>query len=203
MLRIGVTGGIGTGKTTVCKIFELLGAPVFYADSKAKELYNNNDELKQKIIETFGKEMYIPKAINQQSLIFNKEKMRSLIFNDSAQLQLLNNIVHPIIKEETEKWFAKQSGAYALKEAALIIETNTFDTFDELILIESPIDIRMKRVVLRDHLSADEIKKRIQSQLPEEEKRRYATQIIANDEKTLLIPQVLSLHHQFLKKAHS
>jgi dephospho-CoA kinase len=196
MLRIGVTGGIGTGKTTVCKIFELLGAPVFYADSKAKELYNNNDELKQKIIETFGKEMYIPKAINQQSLIFNKEKMRSLIFNDSAQLQLLNNIVHPIIKEETEKWFA-------LKEAALIIETNTFDTFDELILIESPIDIRMKRVVLRDHLSADEIKKRIQSQLPEEEKRRYATQIIANDEKTLLIPQVLSLHHQFLKKAHS
>ncbi len=203
MLRIGITGGIGTGKTTVCKIFELLGVPVFYADSRAKELYNNNEDLKQKIIQIFGKDMYTPSALDETSLLFNREKMKSIVFNDKGQLQRLNELVHPIIKEETEKWFAMQSGPYAVKEAALIVETNTFDTLDELIIIESPLAIRMKRLRMRDHLSSEEINKRIHSQLPEEVKRKHATRIIVNDKKSLLIPQVLFLHHLFHSKSYS
>ncbi len=201
MLRIGITGGIGTGKTTVCKIFELLGISIFYADDIAKKLYDNNNQLKSKIIEHFGDEIYKPDPADTKRLIFNKEKMKSIIFNNPEQLKLLNSLVHPIIKLEADRWFAKQSAPYSIKEAALIIESNSFENLDELILIESPIAIRMKRIALRDHLNSEEIHRRIQSQLPEDEKKKYATQTIVNDENTLLIPQVISLHRYFLEKA--
>ncbi len=194
MLRAGITGGIGSGKSMICKIFELLGVPVFYADDVAKQLYDTNGELRSHIIKNFGSELY-PNGL------FDKSRMRQIVFNDNKKLQLLDSLVHPVVKLETEKWMRSQQAPYAIKEAALLIESKSYQQLDEIIFVECPIELRIKRVAQRDHLSKEQILGRIAAQMPDAEKKQFATQIIINDENHLIIPQVLSLHDYFIKKS--
>jgi dephospho-CoA kinase len=193
MLKVGITGGMGSGKSTVCNIFSLLGIPIFYADDEAKKLYDTNKDLKSSIIKHFGTSVY-PHGV------FDRKIMKSLILNDPQKLTLLNELVHPKVREATEEWIQMQQAPYIIKEAALLIESDSYKQMNEIIFVDSPIELRMKRIMQRDQLDENQIKQLIDAQMSINEKKQYATQTIINDEKHLLIPQVLSLHHLFLTK---
>jgi dephospho-CoA kinase len=194
MLKIGITGGIGSGKTTVCKVFELLGIPVFYADHVAKSIMQTDLQLKNEILIAFG-----PQSYSIDGLL-NRSYISSIVFKDEAQLNKLNSIVHPAVFRAFDQWIANHSGApYILKEAALLFESESYKMCDLSILVISPEDIRIRRVIARDHISKDEIMLRMKRQFTDEQKMKLADHMIINDESRLLIPQILSLHQQFLK----
>ncbi len=197
MLKIGITGGIGSGKSIVCKLFELLNVPIFYADIEAKKLYEHNDFLKEKLIALFGEELY-------ENNHFNKEVLKRKIFDEKEKLVALNSIIHPLVIEESEKWMiAHQRYPYVIKEAALLIESKSYLSLDEIIFVETPYELKLKRVMKRDNLKEGEVIQRMNAQLSDDEKKKFAQHIIYNDEKHLLIKQVLSLHHLFLSKQSS
>ncbi|HEV2831183.1 MAG TPA: dephospho-CoA kinase [Hanamia sp.] len=190
MLRIGLTGGIGSGKTTVAHIFEALGIPVYNADDAAKRLMAQDEELKKKIENSFGKESYSNNKLNRKYLA---EK----VFSDVEKLSLLNSLVHPATIKDAEKWMDAQNAPYLIKEAALIFESGAQKNLDFVIGVKAPLALRMQRTMQRDKISADKVKARIDRQLDEEMKLRLCDYIIVNDEQQLLIPQVLALHEKF------
>jgi dephospho-CoA kinase len=194
MLKIGITGGIGSGKTTVCKVFELLGIPVFYADHVAKSIMQTDLQLKNEILIAFG-----PQSYSIDGLL-NRSYISSIVFKDELQLRRLNSIVHPAVFRAFDQWIANHSDApYVLKEAALLFESESYKMCDLSILVISPEDIRIRRVIARDHISKDEIMLRMKRQFTDEQKMKFADQVLINDESCLLIPQILLLHQQFLK----
>ena len=194
MLKIGITGGIGSGKTTVCKVFELLGIPVFYADNVAKSIMQTDLQLKNEILDAFG-----PQSYSIDGLL-NRPYISSIVFKDELQLKRLNSIVHPAVFRAFDQWIANHSGApYILKEAALLFESESYKMCDLSILVISPDAIRIRRVIARDHISKEEIVLRMKRQFTDEQKMKLADQVLINDENCLLIPQILSLHQQFLK----
>lgn len=193
MLKIGVTGGIGSGKSTVCKIFEVCGAPVYYADDKAKQLMNKDEVLKNRIKEKFGEEAYTTSGKLNRTYLADK------VFNDSEQLKMLNSIVHPYVFQDTLNWMqANQHESYVLYEAAIMYESGSYRMLDKTILVLSPEEDRIKRVMERDKVSREEVLARMQKQMPDEEKIKLADFIIYNDEEHELIPQVLALHKNFI-----
>ena len=187
ILKVGITGGIGSGKSTVAKIFEILNIPVYYADSAAKRLMNEEGELKEKLIATFGKEIYL-------NGLLNRPYLSSIVFNDPQKLNLLNALTHPATIADADKWMQKQTAPYALKEAALIFESNAHKQLDKVIGVFTPAPLRIKRVMQRDAISETEVLIRMQKQMNEEEKMQSCDYIITNDERNLLIPQVLKIH---------
>jgi dephospho-CoA kinase len=190
--KIGITGGIGSGKTTVTKLFAMLDVPIINADEEAKKLYYENEELKQKIISLLGNESYIEG-------VFNKPFISSVIFSDEEKRKQLNALVHPLAIAKMNEWMQQYNHTpYILKEAALLIESNSYKVLDAVIHVTSPIDIRIQRVMKREKISRQEVENRIQAQMPEEEKLKYATYIIYNDDEHLLMPQVLYIHQQIL-----
>ncbi len=194
MLKIGITGGIGSGKTTVCKVFELLGIPVFYADHVAKSIMQTDLQLKNEILIAFG-----PQSYSIDGLL-NRSYISSIVFKDELQLRRLNSIVHPAVFRAFDQWIANHSDApYVLKEAALLFESESYKMCDLSILVISPEDIRIRRVIARDHIIKDEIMLRMKRQFTDEQKMKFADQVLINDESCLLIPQILLLHQQFLK----
>jgi dephospho-CoA kinase len=194
MLKIGITGGIGSGKTTVCKVFELLGIPVFYADHVAKSIMQTDLQLKNEILIAFG-----PQSYSIDGLL-NRSYISSIVFKDELQLRRLNSIVHPAVFRAFDQWIANHSDApYVLKEAALLFESESYKMCDLSILVISPEDIRIRRVIARDHIIKDEIMLRMKRQFTDEQKMKFADQVLINDESCLLIPQILLLHKQFLK----
>lgn len=195
MLKIGVTGGIGSGKTTVCQIFELLGIPVFYADEVAKNLMVADSVLRKQIIQGFGQEAYF----SDGSL--NRKHLSALVFKDGELLALLNSFVHPAVFRAMDEWSLQQHSPYVLKEAALLFESGSYQQNDFNILVSTNDALRIQRVMKRDGATAEKVKERIQNQMPEEEKRTKADFIISNNEDEFLITQVLKLHHQFLEIA--
>lgn len=199
MLKVGITGGIGSGKSIVCKIFQLLGIPVFYADEVAKSLYDTNEEMKSEIIKHFGSEIYQEKE--DKHFYLNKGKMREIIFGDKNKLQLLNSIVHPFIGLEVEKFMNSQNSEYAIKEAALLVESSSYKQLDEIILVISPMELKLKRIALRDATNAIQIHNIMKNQMPDGQKREYANHIIYNDNQHLLISQVINLHQHFLNQS--
>lgn len=196
MLKIGLTGGIGSGKTTVAKVFEVLGIPVYYADEAAKQLMNEDEVLQQKIISVFGAAAYTNGKLNRQYL-------SSLVFNNKENLELLNSLVHPATIADAAVWFSKQKSPYVLKEAALLFESGTAAGLDFVIGVTAPETIRMKRVMDRDGVTATEVKKRMQNQMEETIKMRLCDFVIHNNEQEMLTPQVLKLHEQLLNRAQS
>lgn len=192
MLRIGITGGIGSGKSTVVKIFETLGIPVYYADAAAKELMNSDLLLKEKIIKAFGEASY---KEGKPDRLF----LSSQVFNNPGQLDLLNAIVHPATIEHAEKWMQQQTTPYAIKEAALIFESGAQKKLDYVIGVFSPEPLRILRTVNRDHITRDEVISRMNSQMEESIKMKLCDFVITNDEQELLIPQVIELHEKLLK----
>ena len=192
MLKIGLTGGIGAGKTTVAHIFEVLGIPIYFADDAAKKLMNENENLRQEIIKNFGSESYVDGKLNRRFLA-------EAIFSDSKKTLLINSIIHPATLADAEKWFHEQQGPYAIKEAALIFEANAENNLDLVIGVSSPLEIRLQRVMKRDGISLEAVEKRMQHQMEENKKMERCDFIIFNNDKDLLIPQVISIHENLLQ----
>jgi dephospho-CoA kinase len=191
MLRIGLTGGIGSGKTTVARVFETLGIPVYHADDMAKHLMNTNEELKSSITKEFGKEAYGEGELDRKYLA-------GIVFNDKEKLALLNSLVHPVTIQDAEEWMKKQTSPYVIKEAALLFESGAAEKLDYIIGIYAPQHIRVKRVMERDKIPVEEIMKRITRQIDEEMKMKLCDFVIINNDQQLVIPRVLELHKKFL-----
>lgn len=193
MLKVGITGGIGSGKSTVCTIFEVLGIPVYDADQRAKELINNDKVIRKKIIQLLGEAAY-----NDQG--YNREYVAANVFNNPEKLQMLNAIVHPAVGLDAAKWFAKQHAPYALQEAALLVENGSYKLLDYLISVTAPEEIRVQRVMSRDGVSREQVQQRMKNQLPQAEKDKVADFIIDNSGSTSLINQVINVHLQLIMK---
>lgn len=190
MKTIGLTGGIGSGKTTVAKIFEVLGVPIYYADDKAKELYVTDQVMKKEIIEAFGEQTYIDNKLNKKHLA--KE-----VFSDSEKLKLLNLIVHPRVKIDFENWKNKHAEAtYLIKEAAILIEARGHLECDKIILVTASQEIRIERVMFRDSSTKKEVLDRINKQLSDEEKLKFSDFEIDNSGDKMLIPQIMKIHEE-------
>ena len=194
VLKIGLTGGIGSGKSTVAQIFEVLGIPVYYADIAAKRLMNEDAEIRSAITRVFGHGAY---ANN----ILDRKYISSIVFSDPAKLESLNGIVHPATKKDGENWMSLQTTPYAMHEAALIFEAKVSDRLDYVIGVSSPQELRIKRAMERDNLSREEVLKRMSKQLDEELKMSKCDFVLINDEQQLLIPQVLELHEKLIQES--
>lgn len=194
-LKIGVTGGIGSGKSTVCKVFATLGVPVYDADSRAKALMNEDSLLRKGIIATFGEQSYTQGQLN-------REYLGKLVFPDPEKVKKLNQLVHPAVGRDFEKWVAKFSSLpYVIKEAALLIEAGSYKQLDQLILVTAPEDIRIQRVLQRDkHRTEQDVRNVIQRQLPEEEKRKYCQLVIENDGSQSILPFILAFDAHIRRK---
>ncbi|WP_231465257.1 dephospho-CoA kinase [Pedobacter sp. Leaf132] len=197
MYKVGITGGIGSGKTTVCKVFEVLGIPVFYADTAAKEIMVTDALLVDGIKKAFGKESYFEDGK------LNNKHIAGIVFNNEAELAKLNALVHPAVFRAFDTWEAQIDAnvPYTLKEAALLFESGSYKMTDATILVTAPTDTRIKRVMQRDNVTAEQVKARMDKQLSDEEKSKLANYFIHNDEKISIIEQVLALHKTFLNTA--
>jgi dephospho-CoA kinase len=191
LLKIGITGGIGSGKSTVCTIFKILGIPVFNADIEARKLYDE-PQVKEAIMLAFGDNMY-PQGV------FDKKAMANIVFQSADKLKQLNELLHPLVQIQFDTWLQQQESPYTIKEAALLIESGSYQQLDELILVTCPMNKRIERVMKRDRVTEDEVLARINKQLSEEDKRTFCQYEIINDDRQLLIPQVLQLHHQLMR----
>lgn len=193
MLKIGITGNIGSGKTTVSKIFEILGVPVFYADDAAKRVMVEDSILIDALKVEFGNESYF----HDGSL--NRRHIAGIVFNNETELTKLNAIVHPAVFRAFDNWVAGIKNApYVMKEAALLFESSSYEMCDKTIMVTAPLELRIKRVMQRDNLTHAEVESRNARQFLEEKKIRLADFVIRNDDTELVIPQVLELHKQFL-----
>jgi dephospho-CoA kinase len=190
---VGITGGIGSGKSTVAKIFSILGIPVYFADDRAKWLMANNQELKKQIRETFGQESYLKDGS------VNRTFLASEVFSDDIKVKKINALVHPVVKRDFETWVKQQKSPYVLKEAALLFETGSYKDLDKTINVSAPLKIRITRIVLRDpYRSEQQIHDIIDKQLPDEEKNKLADFVIKNSDNKHLIPQVLKIHQELI-----
>ena len=194
MLKIGITGGIGSGKTTVSTLFEAFGIPVYYADNEAKRLMNTNGEIIRAIIDLLGTESYVDGNLNRKHIA-------DKIFTNPEIRTALNNIVHPFTIADSERWMMEQTTPYVLKEAALIFESGADKHLDFVIGVNCPEDIRIERIMKRDHLDKNAALARIKGQMDEKEKMNKCHFIINNNEENFLTTQVLELHHVLLEKA--
>jgi len=193
MLKVGVTGGIGSGKTTVCKVFELLGIPVFYADDVAKSIMHTDLVLKTALLNTFGENSYIEDGT------LNRSYISSIVFNNKQELEKLNSLVHPAVFRAFDNWLIEQKDApYVIKEAALLYESGSYKMCDKSILVIAPAETKISRVKLRDGISDEDVQLRMNRQFSDEMKIKFADYILNNDEQQLLIPQIIQLHQQFL-----
>ena len=183
---IGLTGGIGSGKSVVAKIFATLGIPVFNADEAAKRIMQTSPEIKTKLIEQFGTDIY-----NESGL--DKEKLAGIVFNDPFQLQLLNAIVHPVTIQAAKDWAAKQTSPYVIKEAALIFESGAADGLLKVIGVTAPLSLRIHRVMQRDGITKDQVDARMRNQISDTIKMRLCDYVIENNNQQMVIPQVLEI----------
>ncbi|SNS38496.1 dephospho-CoA kinase [Belliella buryatensis] len=193
-LLVGITGGIGSGKSIVAKIFSILNIPVYYADDRAKWLLSNNAGLKTKIMEVFGEKSYFDNGD------LNRAFLASEVFGNIEKTQLINSLVHPVVKVDFEAWAEEnQKSPYVLKEAALLFETGSAEELDFVITVSSPLRVRINRILLRDpHRTEYQVNAIIDQQLPDEEKIKKSDFVVKNVDNKLLIPQVLEIHQKIL-----
>lgn len=188
-LKVGITGGIGSGKSTVCKIFEVLGIPVYYADDRAKALMVQDQTLVQAIKELLGSEAYLPDGQ------LNRAQVAGIVFKDKSKLEALNALVHPAVAKDGADWHLSQKNvSYTLKEAALLFEAGSYRQLDRLICVVAPQELRLKRVMERDQAEAEAVLARMDKQWPQAKKARLSDFLIYNDGSQALIPQVLRIH---------
>ena len=194
MLKLGITGGIGSGKTTVAKVFEVLGIPVYYADDAAKRLMNTDEKLKEKIQLQFGNDVYKDGRLDRKYLA-------EIVFKNPEKLQLLNALVHPATLKDAERWMQNQSAAYSLKEAALIFESGAQEQLDYVIGVTAPAPLRIQRTMHRDNITREEVILRMDKQMDETIKIKLCDFVIKNDEQEMLLPQVIALHEKLVNLA--
>jgi dephospho-CoA kinase len=197
MYKVGITGGIGSGKTTVCKVFEVLGIPVFYADTEAKNIMIQDPLLIEGVKAAFGKESYFEDGK------LNNKHIASIVFNNEAELSKLNALVHPAVFRAFDTWetMIDKEVPYTLKEAALLFESGSYKMCDTTILVIAPLEVKLSRVTQRDQVTAEQVKARMDKQLSDEEKSKLTNHFIMNNESRSIIEQVLTLHKQFLEVA--
>ena len=196
-LKIGITGGIGTGKSIVCKIFELLGIPIYDADARAKWLLTHDEELIKQVKQHFGENVYLSANDNQ----LDKKFLSDRIFKNPNQLDLLNSLVHPKVMDDHEKWQKSNiHHPYIIKEAALLYESGSYKYLDKIITVYAPVPLRIERILKRDpHRTESDIKAIMAAQISDEEKVKKADYVIYNDDKRMVIPQVLKIHKSIIK----
>ncbi len=183
---IGLTGGIGSGKSVVAKVFATMGIPVFNADDEAKRIMQTSPIIKEKLIQQFGSSIY-------NELGLQKEKLASIVFNDPFQLQLLNAIVHPVTIQAAKDWAAKQQSPYVIKEAALIFESGSAEGLFKVIGVTAPLSLKIHRVMQRDGISKDQVEARMRNQIADSIKMRLCDFVIHNNNQQMVIPQVLAI----------
>jgi dephospho-CoA kinase len=196
MVRIGITGGIGSGKSTVAHVFEILGIPVYYADKEAKRLMNEDPEIRRQLIQHFGQDAYADNILNRRFIA-------EIVFKDKQKLELLNSIVHPLTISKAEEWMRQHNTPYVIKEAALIFESGSHLGLDFVIGVSAPLNVRIQRTMKRDGVSREEVLARMKNQIQESIKMRLSDFVIRNDEQHLVLPQVLALHEKLKKLSHS
>ncbi|MEP7320642.1 MAG: dephospho-CoA kinase [Saprospiraceae bacterium] len=196
MLKIGITGGIATGKTFVCTLFKKFNIPIYNADQAAKDLVESDKKLKEKIIGAFGSESYTPTGS------YNVAFIRKIIFHDEKAKKTINRIIHPAVLKDSQEWFNKkqlQNFPYAIKEAALLFESKSNVDLDKIIVVHAPLELRVQRLMLRDHINESEALLKINSQQSQDEKVKLADYVITNDGLHPVIIQVYKLHHLLLQ----
>jgi len=196
MLRIGLTGGIGSGKSTVAAIFRVMGIPVYYADAAARHLMSNDPGIRSRIIEAFGSAAYIDGSPDRTWISEH-------VLRNRESTEKLNAIVHPATLADARAWMERQSGPYAIKEAALIFESGSERELDLVIGVYAPQELRISRVIRRDGLTKDAILQRMARQMDDAEKMRRCHFVITNDDHSALIPQVLEIHRQLILRSRS
>ena len=194
MLKVGLTGGIGSGKTLVSEIFMRLGIPVFNADNEAKTIINTDNEVKEKIELEFGEEIY-------NNGLIDRQKLASIIFNDQKTLQKINSIIHPKVREYFVAWCNKfENAPYVIEEVAILFESSAYKELDFTINVHADELLRINRVVERDSTRVEQVKERMKNQLSDSERIRIADFTIYNDGEKMVLPQVLEIHNQILNK---
>jgi dephospho-CoA kinase len=196
MIKVGLTGGIGSGKSTVARVFQHLGIPIYDADSRAKALYTEDTLLQEQVIQLLGEEAYTGGRLNRPWIA-------ERVFNNQALLEALNKLVHPAVGRDFYAWLKKQNAPYVIKEAAIMFESGSHLALDEVILVSAPVEVRLGRVMNRDGLSAPEIRQRMARQWSEEERRAHSQHEINNNGHHLVLPQILALHEDFIRRANS
>jgi dephospho-CoA kinase len=192
MLKVGITGNIGSGKSTVCRIFETLNIPVFYADAEARRLYLD-EEVKEKVRVVFGDDVFSGGEVDTKALA-------KVVFSDENALAKINGIIHPAVIKRYEEWLIKHNEApYTIHEAAVLFESGLQNIFHKIICITAPPDVRLTRVVKRDNSARDDVLKRMKNQWDENKKASLSHYVIVNDGKRFLIPQIIKIHDQLLK----
>lgn len=193
-LLVGITGGIGSGKSTACRIFAILGVPIYAADDRAKWLMSRDAGLKASISAAFGPSSYLPDGS------LNRVYLATAVFPDEKNVALINSLVHPAVKRDFEDWAGKQSATYVLKEAALLFESGSYQDLDKIINVSAPLKTRITRVMMRDpHRTIEQVHDIIDKQLGDEEKNAKSDFVIKNGDNKLLIPQVLEIHQKLLE----
>lgn len=192
MLKVGLTAGIGCGKSLIAHVFETIGIPVFYSDKEAKRLYEDESLLNEIAIK-FGKDVVIDGK-------FQAKKLAAIVFCNEDKLQELNAMIHPRVFELFDKWSRKQTSPYVIMESAILFENNLDKHFSKTIGISTPQDIVVKRVMQRDNCTKEQVLERINSQMPQEEKNKLVDYLIHHDDKTMLLPQILRIHEDLLKR---
>lgn len=187
-MLVGITGGIGSGKSLICSVFRILGVPVFEADKAAGEITGQNPAVKKELSAYFGSGIY-----NAEDGSLNRRKLASLIFNNRESLSFVNRLVHPLVKESFDRWVMEQKSAYILQEAAIMFESGFYRFMDLNILITAPIELRIRRVLERDHTTREQIIERMKNQWNDEEKSRLADFVIINDEVHPVMDQILDI----------
>lgn len=191
MIKVGITGGIGSGKTHICEMFKALGVPVYNADERAKILMQTDEKVKKQIIEVFGEEAYTGQSLNRNFLA-------QVVFQDKMMLEKLNHIVHPAVAIDAKEWHEEhQNHPYTIKEAALLFETESYKQLDKTILVHADEDERVLRVMQRDKISKETVLARIQNQMSDLDKMQYADFIINNDGKREINKMVEKIHSYF------
>jgi dephospho-CoA kinase len=194
MFQVGVTGGIGSGKTLVCSVLEKLGVPVYRADQKARKLMGEDPELKGRIVEFFGEEAYLGGALNRSYLA-------ERVFGNGEMLNKLNALVHPAVRKDYERWLTEQTDApYVVEEAAILFESGASRWMDLVVMVYAPEVLRIARVMKRDGVNEETVRRRMAHQMAEEEKRARSDLVIINDENGRLLPQILEVHQHILKR---
>lgn len=191
MKRVGVTGGIGSGKTTVCKVFEVFGTPVYYADDRAKSLMEQDAQLASAIAEAFGEDIYKDGTLQ-------REELSKRVFNNERELAKLNALVHPAVAKDFQRWCEGQSAPYVIKEAALIYEAGSDKLLDKVIVVTTDEPLRIQRIMQRDNVDREAVLARMRNQLPQAEKVKRADFVIDNNGSALVLPQALSIHQALL-----
>ncbi|MDR1338501.1 MAG: dephospho-CoA kinase [Prevotellaceae bacterium] len=192
MLRVGLTGGIGSGKSIVCKVFFMLGIPVYQADIAAKKLYDTDFKLRDELKLLFGEHLY-----NADGML-DRQKLAGIIFSDKESLEKVNRLVHPAVRRNFLEYVSglSETTPYVIHEAAILYESKLENMFDRVINVQAPENIRIKRILSREATSEKDVKQRIAVQWPDELKIELSDYNIINDDKTLILPQILQIHRE-------